>query len=206
MDALSEITGFSLVFLVATVFSGFQSSEKIEILGFEVRTRVATIVLFGILCGLIFNLTRLLLIISHLLSQLDGSQNRGQAIIILQTHSWVFNPFAQTSGTWSFLLDNLGLALLLLIWWLGFHTGYFLLKGTNLSLSTSVSSWILSLFYLVFGLNAMIIIMNLVKEINPETVWIKFCCLFLSIPIGAFGLRKVLDDLHRLSNEVIGNS
>ncbi|MEM9120353.1 MAG: hypothetical protein AAGD09_21080 [Cyanobacteria bacterium P01_F01_bin.56] len=202
MDALSEITGFSLVFLIATVFSGFQKSDKIEILGFEIRTQIATVVLFGILCGLTFNLTRLLSIVSYLLSQLDASPRIEEAIIILQTHPWVFNPFSQTSGSLSFLLDNLGLSLLIVAWWLGFHTGFFISRDARLNLSISVTSWILSLFYFGLGLAALMLTIGLINEINPETKWIKISGLFLFTPIGALGLRRIFQELHRLSTQV----
>ncbi|MEM6716893.1 MAG: hypothetical protein AAF622_17650, partial [Cyanobacteria bacterium P01_C01_bin.147] len=174
----------------------------IEILGFEIRTQIATVVLFGILCGLTFNLTRLLSIVSYLLSQLDASPRIEEAIIILQTHPWVFNPFSQTSGSLSFLLDNLGLSLLIVAWWLGFHTGFFISRDARLSLSISVTSWILSLFYFGLGLAALMLTIGLINEINPETKWIKISGLFLFTPIGALGLRRIFQELHRLSTQV----
>lgn len=199
MDALSGITGFCLTFLAATAFSELQGTEKIQVLGLEIRTRVATIVLFGILCGLIFNLVRLLSILSYLISQLDASQNMEKAILILHTHRWVFNPFAQTSGSFTFLIDNFGFALLLVVWWLGFHIAYLVLKHSNSS--SLIAVWTLFLFYLLFGLIAMIFIMFLIKQINPETMLIKFSLLVLFIPIGAFGIGKILKNLLEISNE-----
>lgn len=183
LDALDKTTSWAVVALVATAFSGIQRDKKIKVGDFEISSKYAGVVTFAILCGLNFEILRLLQNLSFLLDNVGSKLENAK--IIITTHSWILNPFAQTSGILGLFTDNLGLALLLLIWWLGFHTGFFLHQTTK-------QIWIgylLSSIYLVLGLVSMIMIMSLVAQVNNDTAIIKQVLLFIAIPIGAFGLR-----------------
>jgi hypothetical protein len=183
LDALDKATSWAFIALLATAISGFQRDKKIKIGGLEIDSKYASNVTFAILCGINFITIRLL---QNLIFLFDvaGSKTE-QAKFLINIHPWVFNPFAETSGFLSYITDNLGLALLLLLWWLGFHTGFFLHRGAN-------KAWIgnlLSILYLILGLTSMVLIMLFMAKVNSDTFLIKQILLFVAIPIGAFGLR-----------------
>lgn len=183
LDSLDKATSWAFVALVATAISGSQGDKKIKIGEIEISSQYAGTVTFAILCGLNFQVLRLLQNLSFLFSNVGLKTENAR--VIITTHSWILNPFAQTSGVLSPFTDNLGLALLLLLWWLGFHTGFFLHRNTK-------RAWIenlLTIIYLVFGLISMVLIMTLMTKINNDTAIIKQILLFIAIPIGAFGLR-----------------
>jgi hypothetical protein len=183
LDALDKATLWAFVALLATAISGFQRDKKIKIGGFEIDSKYASNVTFAILCSINFVTLRLL---QNLVFLFDVAGTKAeQAKFLTNIHPWVFNPFAETSGFLSYVTDNLGLALLLLLWWFGFHTGFFLHRNTK-------QAWIsnlLSIIYLLLGLTSMVLIMAFMAKVNSETVIIKEILLFVAIPIGAFGLR-----------------
>ncbi|MCC7190418.1 MAG: hypothetical protein IT312_16900 [Anaerolineales bacterium] len=183
LDALDKTTSWAVVALLATAISGIQRDKKIKVGDFEISSKYAGVVTFAILCGLNFEILRLLQNLSFLLSNVGSKLENAK--IIITTHSWIFNPFAQTSGILSPFTDNLGLALLLLIWWLGYHTGFFLHQTTQ----RAWTGYLLSAIYLVLGLVSMILIISLIAQINEGTAIVKQVLLFIAIPIGAFGLR-----------------
>ena len=183
LDSLDKTTSWAFVALLATAISGFQRDKKINIGGLEIDSKHASNVTFAILCGINFITLRLLQNLVFLFDVVGSKME--QARFLVNAHPWAFNPFSETSGFLSYITDNLGLALLLLLWWLGFHTGFFLHRGTK-------QAWIsnlLSVIYLVLGLTSMVLIMLLMAKVNSETIIIKQILLFVAIPIGAFGLR-----------------
>ncbi len=183
LDALDKATLWAFVALLATAVSGFQQDKKIKIGGFEIDSKYASNVTFAILCGISFVTLRLLQNLVFFFNMADSKTE--QAKFLVNAHPWVFNPFAETSGVLSYVTDNLGLALLLLLWWLGFHTGFYLHRGTK-------QVWIgnlLSVIYVVLGLTSMVLIMLFMSKVNRETFLIKQILLFVAMPIGAFGLR-----------------
>lgn len=183
LDALDKATSWAFVALLATAVSGFQRDKKIKIGGLEIDGKYASNVTFAILCSINFITLRLL---QNLVFLFDvAGMKMEQAKFLINTHPWFFNPFAETSGFLSYVTDNLGLALLLLLWWLGFHTGFFLPRNTK---QTWVNN-LLSMIYLVLGLTSMVFIMVFMAKVNSETIIIKQILLFVAIPIGAFGLR-----------------
>lgn len=183
LDALDKATSWAFVALLATAISGFQRDKKIKIGGFEIEGKYASNVTFAILCSINFVTLRLL---QNLFFLFDVAGTKAeQAKFLINIHPWIFNPFAETSSFLSYVTDNLGLALLLLLWWLGFHTGFFLHRDTK-------HAWVsilLSVIYLVLGLTSMVLIMLFMIKVNGQTIIIKQVLLFIFIPIGAFGLR-----------------
>jgi hypothetical protein len=183
LAALDKATSWAFVALLATAISGLQQDKKIKIGGFEIDGKYASNVTFAILCGINFITLRLL---QNLVFFFDvaGSKTE-QAKFLINSNPWVFNPFAETSGFLSYVTDNLGLALLLLLWWLGFHTGFFLHRGAK---QVWISN-ILSIIYLLLGLTSMVLIMMFMAKVNSGTAIIKIALLFIAIPFGAGGLR-----------------
>lgn len=201
-NALEKTTSYFLLFLVTTTLSGVKKSEKIKILGFEVRRNVSTIVLYGTLCGLMFSLIRLLLNISYLLSQLENSQNIEKAILLLQTHPWVLNPFSQTSGSLAFLFDHLGCSFLLTMSYFGSALGsFFILKIKKFKASTLITTGVLVALYTTLLIIEQRLLISLIKEVAPETAVIKIVSGLLFAAISIIALLPALNKIFNLSND-----
>lgn len=184
LDALEKTISWAFLALVATILSAMQTKDKIIKLGtFDISREYAGGAMFATLCILCFQAIRLF---QNLAYSLDLTGNMEQATFVLRTHTWIFNPFSETSGYFSFLTNNLGLALLLLLWWLGFHTGFYLLRGTNKTWKGIGTT--LSIIYLIFGLVNLYLIIILINRINVQTSFIKVNLLLGAIPIGAIGV------------------
>lgn len=198
MTSLKEVTSFAIVTMVAIAISKAQKEDKVKIGSLEIVKDYAGVILFATLCSLIFQTLRLFNNLIFLRTQVS-SANLDKADFIIRANTWIFNPFAQTDTPLSFLTDNLGFSLLLIIWWLGFHTGFSLLES-------STRLWILigrllSLIYLLFGLIIMILISQLIFEVNAQ-IFIKHLVMFLSIPIGAFGINQIYKQIEKMQMRI----
>jgi len=150
MTSLKETTSFAILTVVAIAISKTQKEEKVKIGSLEIIKEYAGIMLFATLCSLIFQTLRLFNNLIALRSQLSPS-TLDKADFIIRANPWMFNPFSETNTSLSFLSDNLGFGFLLIIWWLGFHTGFSLLEQSK-------RIWVLlgrflSLLYLIFGVS-----------------------------------------------------
>nr|WP_281721321.1 hypothetical protein [Nitrosomonas nitrosa] len=196
LDKLDGVTSLALVVLVAVMLATVQKDEKIKIASVEVAKEYAGVSLFALLCGLIFHGLRLLQNLNALFAQISSSTSAfDQAIISIRYHSWFFNPFAETSGNISFLTDNIGYSLLLLLWWLGFHTGFFLLRDTTRTWRVIGIAFFFT--YLIFGLLSMMQIASLIEIVNDDTKIAKQIILLFMIPVGSLGVRLLMNRLDR---------
>ena len=126
MASLKESTSFAMLTLIAITVSKAQKEDKVKVSSIELAKEYAGLALFTTLCILIFQTLRLFNNLFFLRNQLtkDGLEI---ANFLIRSNPWIFNPFAETKTSLSFLSDNLGFGILLIIWWLGFHTGFSLL-------------------------------------------------------------------------------
>lgn len=185
LKALNKTTTWSFVFLLATAASALQRGQKIKFGDFEIDTNYAGTLTFALLCGINFEILRLLQNLSFLFSRTGTKID--QAIMFIRTYPWMLNPFTETSGGYGLFTDNFGFALLLMLWWFGFHTGMFLNQDSK-SISIGL---ILSMVYLAFGILSMLKIFSLLSLVNDDTLLIKQGILIVAIPLGAYGLRKI---------------
>lgn len=187
LDSIKEITSFAILTTIAIAISKLEKDEKIEIGDIEIPKNYAGAILFATLCCLIFQLFRLFNSLIYLRTKISGA-SLNTADFVIRSNPWIFNPFAETDTSLSLLSDNLGFGLLLIIWWLGFHTSSSLLESS--SRIWLLTGRLLSLVYLTFGLVTMILISQLISEINTQIV-VKHLILILSIPIGKFGIHQI---------------
>ena len=186
LDKLDKATSWALVALVAAALSSLQRQKRINIAGFEIDKEYAGGVMFVILCGLNFQSMRLLQNLRYLY---DQTSLQAEATLLVRTHPWFFNPFSETTGLFSQIADNIGFALLLLLWWLGFHTGFFLLRG--MGGRWNIIGIALSQVYLILGLISIALISPLMREINTTTWFVKHALFIAVIPVGAFGIGSI---------------
>ena len=179
--------------LLATLVSAYQEEEKIKLAGLEIEKRLSGIFLLGMLCVESFQILRSLNLLNDSIQQI-GQQNAA-AFLIIRKHIWLFNPFAETDTSISLLTDNIGLALLIIGWWMGFHTSLFLINSSN-KLLNSLSK-LFSAIYLFLGITNLIIIFDLMNQINTNVIS-KQVLFFISIPIGAAFFAKTLNNYFRI--------
>lgn len=200
LKSLESIATWSFVALGAAVISAVQGETKVKVGSFEIGRQHAGVVVFAVLCGLTFQAMRLLQNLAYALSQI--TINAEQAKLIIRTNPWLLNPFSETSGIISPFTDNWGYALLLILWWFGFHTGIFLLQGASTYLKRI--GYLLMGLYLLFGLISMFIISRLIAQVNVETGVIKQIILFGAIPVGAFGIGYMFRQFNKRPRRATG--
>ena len=169
----------------------YTKEQSIEIAKIVIPKDTAGVVIFGTLCALNFKvlylLQRIALALRLLAPRLDVPRLK------IRLHPWIFNPFAETDQGLGLLTDNAGYSLLLLQWWFGFHTGWYLAlhEPTTKSLFLQASTFTLAAIYLALGLLTMLVISDLMTTIcqRQRSITVKLAITLLAIPIGAFGIR-----------------
>ena len=201
LNSLESVVTWGFIALLAAAISGIQNEQKIKLGSFELEKQYAGVAILVALCGLEFQAMRLFQNLAYVLSQVVA--NSEQAKLALRTHPWFFNPFSENSGFISAFTDNLGFALLLILWWFGFHTSFFMLRGA--SLTARRIGIVLSLLYLLFGLVSTYMISTLIAQVNVETSLLKQIMLYSAIPIGAFGFGYLFKRMQNKSLQKVNN-
>ena len=191
--SLKETTSFVILTLITIFASKLQKDEKIKIGGLEVNREYAGSALFMVLCILMFQTLRLFNNLFSLRNQLTESSVK-IANFLIMSDPWIFNPFAETKTAISMLSDNLGFGTLVIIWWLGFHTGFSLLEQSKPI--WVLTGRLLSLVYLLFGLVTMFLVSQLIMDINTQAVT-KYIVLFSAIPVGSIGVNWIYNRLDK---------
>lgn len=167
----------SLVIIVITVVSNESTTdisnlslgEVFKIFGFEVKKKYSGIIMFSILLGLNFYMLKLFVHLHSIYKrEYANPQMKQDMMDVLKTHSWVFNPFAQTSNSfWAKALDISGYPLLNLMWWLGFSLAF---KLTFESGGFYVGICIaLAIAYSILGIISGFVINEIVVNVAPNT-------------------------------------
>ena len=108
LDKINNIYIAILIFTL-TIFSFAQSNSPIEISKVRIPIEYGGLILLAIVFGLSFQLSRIYRLIFTLYKSL--STERGKAKFIMNHHTGIFNPFAETEDEDSPLYNNLGFGL-----------------------------------------------------------------------------------------------
>lgn len=128
LDALDKASIWILVTVLVSLVSATSTDRKIKIGEIEIERRISGIAVFVVLCGLNFYSLKLYNNLYSLYYDLmalpfHNAENKKEAIqkayLTMRQNPWVFNPFSETHTLQSALLDNLGIAMNILLWWLG---------------------------------------------------------------------------------------
>ena len=191
MESLEKTTTWGILLLFATLIAALFTTNSIVISGINIPKNISGIVTFGILCSLNFKVFHLLQNIKSLLKIIEPKTEI--AHMKIRFHPWVLNPFSETQGRLSLFSDNFGYALLLLFWWTGAQTGFFLIRTGVQDPKLKTIGIILFFVYLCLGLMSMFLISDLISTVCKEKVSIrlKMFLTFIAIPIGSFGLKHL---------------
>ena len=105
LDKINNIYILILIFTL-TIFSFAQSNSPIEISKVKIPLEYGGLMLLAIVFGLSFQLSRIYRLIFTLYKSLDSE--KAKAKFIMNHHTGIFNPFAETTDEDSPLYNNLG--------------------------------------------------------------------------------------------------
>lgn len=199
LDSLDKTSLWIFFSIIVTLISTSAKDPKIKIGDFEVDRKYSGLAIYLILCGLNFYTLKLL---NNFYSQYfelqnfefkdfkDATDTMGTFYSLVRGHNWLFNPFSETLN--SGILDNLGIALNIILWWLGYSLA---VRETTRNLSNdksslekdktrqekikiyfyNVSILILSIIFLVLGNNSLKLITilseNICNDFNSKKIY-----------------------------------
>lgn len=162
LTQLDKSTTWIFITLMVVLFSSFQETDEFEIGKFKIKKANSSLIFYIILCALNFQILKYLQNLSSLIESIEITE---VLKLKIQTHTWIFNPFASSNGTLSYLLDYIGLPMLIIMWWIGFTLAN---KESVQTVNKSARRLIIFLFftYLVFGLLSLILIQSILASFD----------------------------------------
>ena len=194
LDALQKTVNWALLAILATAAAAmYTSSNTVKLVNIEIPREITGVITFGLLCCVNFGALRHFQRLSFILRILHP--NVEQAHLRIRLHPWAINPFSESDseGYMGYVTDNLGYGLLLLQWWAGLHTGFYLVRAFAPSRTLQTVAACLAGLYLVLGLLSMYMISRLAHSVcrNPVSARIKTVVTLAAIPIGAFWIGQM---------------
>lgn len=191
LDSLDKLTIWLFTSFIVILISLFSSKDELSFGAFEINKKYAGAILYLMLCGLTFNVFKLLNNLSdaydRLLWQSLNSETPQKALesiekakLIFHTHTWIFNPFAQTGSFFSGLVDNIGYPMLITIWWFGNALAQSTLTNHNILLR--LFGLLCAGLYLLLGLGCMVQIGQLTAKVCDSQL--KMITPFIGILVG----------------------
>ena len=191
LTQLDKVTTWAFLAIMAIILSNNNSDEYV-FGGIKIKKGQSAFVLYLILCGLNFQVLKLL---QGLSSNFLTFKDRTEAISSIQNSVWMFNPFSNTTGLIGVITDNAGLPLLMILWFTGLALGHkemLGLKERRLMLTAEIEvpahrlalrrniyllwlTFALFLIYLIFGIANL----WLIREVFVAMGCDKFISLFL---------------------------
>lgn len=180
LTQLDKATTWIFLTLMVIILTN-SKSEEYEFGSIKIKKGQSGLVFYIILCGLNFHILKLLQLLS---SSFALIKNKAAAMKDIQSSTWIFNPFSRTTGLMGIITDNIGLPLLIILWWLGFA-----LVNKEISISkynSKLSTFIMILFclYLLFGLFSLLLIQDLLLTMGSNRD--KLISQLAGIIIGGF--------------------
>lgn len=165
LEQLNKVTSWIFVTLIVMILSNSKSDEY-EFGSIKIKKGQSPLIFYIILCGLNFQILKLLQILS---SSFYHLQNKPDAIQNIQFDTWLFNPFSRTTGVIGLITDNIGLPLLIILWWLGFALVNKEISISKYNRKLSILIMVLFCLYLLFGLFSLLLIQDLLLKIGGNT-------------------------------------
>lgn len=177
LDSLDKYTIWIFATLIAISLSLLQREDKFKVGTLEIEKRSGGILLYLLLCSLNYLVLKQLQNIEHIYNQLKTSK---KLLLTLQLHPWIFNPFSKTSGVIGNITDHIGYPFLIIIWWIGFALAQRLIQYSDNKIK--LISVIFFVIYLLLGLLSLMIVLNLIGQIEPNSP--KIIIQYFGIGIG----------------------
>ena len=170
LTSLDKATTWIFLTLMAILLSG-NNSEEYEFGGIKIKKGHSALVFYMVLCALNFQVLKLMQLLS---SNFSAVKDRAVAIQTIQNDTWLFNPFTRTNSFIGNVTDNLGLPLLILMWWLGFALANREISHLRGRKKNSVLILVLFFVYLFEGLLSLIVLEDLLIRIGgnvDKMIW-----------------------------------
>lgn len=117
LDSLSTTTNWIIGSLFVIIISNPGSAKtKIKIFDLEIDAQNASLVMFCFIISLNFYILKLSSGILNLYTQLQQDK-RAEAVILMQTHQWICNPFCKTNDATNNIIESAGYAFFTMLWW-----------------------------------------------------------------------------------------
>jgi len=120
LDALSSLISATIGLALLAGWAGLQGSDRVSILSLSVKREHAFYLLGA--CFIIVNVSGIIyfLRLADMIALIDGG-HIGQALTVLGTNAWPYNPFAYFGPSRSSMLHSgFGYGLLIVVWWIGY--------------------------------------------------------------------------------------
>lgn len=120
LDALSSLISTTIGLALLAGWAGLQGSAKVSILSLSVKREHAFYLLGA--CFIVVNVSGIIyfLRLADMLALVDND-HLVQALTVLGTNAWPYNPFAYFGpSTSSMLHSGFGFGLLIVVWWIGY--------------------------------------------------------------------------------------
>lgn len=154
LDQLDKASIWIFLAMILLIISSLSNTDEYSVGSIKIKKNKSGLFLYLVLCVLNFQILRLLQILNF---SFDKIANKSEVIVKLKTHTWIFNPFLETNGLISYFIDNIGITLLIIIWWFGFAIANKEISSIN-SRTIKKLNTILFFMYLLFGILSLSII------------------------------------------------
>jgi hypothetical protein len=210
LDRLEKATNagvIAIVVAVAAAISSLPAGGAIALIDLgvvKVPLANAGIVAFLIFLVVTIHIFRSLSWIEVALSKISD-ESKARASWTIRNHLWFFNPFFEGQGRLRIVADNVGLFLLITLWWSGAYSGLALLAragfaenilGVLSRMSVTPALWpagLVYMLYLLVGAVTLRIIWKLVRELSTDerSQKLKLILNDVGAIVGAFGVGAV---------------
>jgi len=192
LDYLDKTVTWLVITLIAALLSLSNKDKTVHLKELTLSLRHSGTFLFLMLCAINLSVLKILNSMYELIS--NSKQNIELIKYTIHNHPSLFNPFSQSTGMVGIIISSIGYSALLLIWWFGYHVGYFLIL--NSGNGSTIVSRLLSFVYLVLGLISMIYISYTLVIVSPETYLLKLILVLISIVVGSFGIGRIVASIN----------
>ena len=131
LDELKSTTAWLAAVIVTTAIVTSLNAAKLKLLDADVSRAQAGLLLFGLSSVVLVHLFRLLTLLRDVM--LSKESIDAEVLQSITWHPWPLNPFMHSPNAGRPFLDSLGIAALVVLWWLGALAGLRLLRGTEVA-------------------------------------------------------------------------
>lgn len=196
MDSLESATIWIFVTLLIVVLASFRKNDDLEFVSFKIPRKYAGPILYSMMIGLNFQVLKLFHNVNSIVQELKLNYSKETFIAgktLINSHPWVFNPFSEFSTETSILFDNLGYALLIVLWWLGNAAAYKLMFRESKTIKLIGIG--LASIYLILGLSSMWIIQTTTVVVTESPL--KVIMPLIGIGLGALVFSGLMYPLRK---------
>jgi hypothetical protein len=202
LDSLDKLSIWIFTSFIIALLSILSDKEEISFGPFSIQKKYAGIIIYIMLFSLAFTMFKLLNTFADayrglIWLNLSKDEFMRDVNLKIQNHTWVFNPFSKTNNQFSFIIDNIGFPMLIIIWWIGNAIAHLLTQRSSNKIFSAMGLCFAGL-YLLLGLGCLLIIQGYMQTIvclgNPSSCYdlAKQIAPFIGIGIGGLSFFLIV--------------